>query len=773
MEFDDGTGPVLVAGGSFQTAGGAQVNRVAKWDGQFWSALGGGLNGLVRSLCVHDDGTGPALIAGGSFTQADGAPALGLARWTGRQWTRMGAGVTANGQPASVHVLLSGVDANGPCLYIGGDFTAVDGVQATRIAKFSAQSWSALGIGCDDLVSALTMHNDGSGLALFAGGRFLTAGGLPAWRVAKWSGTAWSGLFLGVSGGFEPQVRALATFDGPNGHELLVSGQFKLAGGLATNSIASWNGSAWSNWLAPAGTITITLAALAVKDGIIYAAGSQPGQVTMFNGAWTVLGPGIVSFSGPRALRWVRIGKGGDPVLYTGGSLTGSDGISMPRISRFVDGAWLPLSNAVNGHIRGLVVDDGGSVEAPSLFALGRFTAIGGLSFRRIAQWNGTVWSSVGGGVGGGSDISVTSMLTRRIGGVTERIFAGRFTTAGTATVNGIARWDGSTWTGFGTGLNLVSVSTEIRDISFFRSDGPTDEDDDLIAAGSFASIGGSQKSNIAKWNGTTWLALADGLNGAVNALVVHDDGVGAGPLLIAGGAFTASGSTSLARIARWDGVGWTPLGGGLNGTVFAMLSLETKEGPRLLVAGAFTSAGSSVPAKRVAVWNGLEWSTLGSGFDDGAFVEVHALFPMEVEGQRVILAGGNFASVGGKPAANCAMWNGSEWQPIEPGVGDEASPFVAAVAEFHAPAEREHAIWFGGGFLSSDQGDSRLARWRPCFDQGALLGDINADGTVDGADLAILLGSWGTANGAADLNGDGVVDGADLAVLLGSWSST
>jgi hypothetical protein len=45
---------------------------------------------------------------------------------------------------------------------------------------------------------------------------------------------------------------------------------------------------------------------------------------------------------------------------------------------------------------------------------------------------------------------------------------------------------------------------------------------------------------------------------------------------------------------------------------------------------------------------------------------------------------------------------------------------------------------------------------------------DLNGDGRVDGADLGILLGSWGTA--ANDLNGDGQVDGADLGVLLGDW---
>ncbi len=54
-----------------------------------------------------------------------------------------------------------------------------------------------------------------------------------------------------------------------------------------------------------------------------------------------------------------------------------------------------------------------------------------------------------------------------------------------------------------------------------------------------------------------------------------------------------------------------------------------------------------------------------------------------------------------------------------------------------------------------------------------ALLGDVNSDGRVDGADLGVLLGSWGPCSGCpADLNGDGTVDGADLGLLLGTWTS-
>jgi hypothetical protein len=47
---------------------------------------------------------------------------------------------------------------------------------------------------------------------------------------------------------------------------------------------------------------------------------------------------------------------------------------------------------------------------------------------------------------------------------------------------------------------------------------------------------------------------------------------------------------------------------------------------------------------------------------------------------------------------------------------------------------------------------------------------DLNGDGAVDGVDLGILLGQWGSP-GTADFNDDGVVDGVDMGVLLGAWT--
>jgi FtsP/CotA-like multicopper oxidase with cupredoxin domain len=48
---------------------------------------------------------------------------------------------------------------------------------------------------------------------------------------------------------------------------------------------------------------------------------------------------------------------------------------------------------------------------------------------------------------------------------------------------------------------------------------------------------------------------------------------------------------------------------------------------------------------------------------------------------------------------------------------------------------------------------------------------DLDLDGAVSGADLAILLGAWSQSDPVADLDGDGIVSGADLAILLGAWT--
>lgn len=56
--------------------------------------------------------------------------------------------------------------------------------------------------------------------------------------------------------------------------------------------------------------------------------------------------------------------------------------------------------------------------------------------------------------------------------------------------------------------------------------------------------------------------------------------------------------------------------------------------------------------------------------------------------------------------------------------------------------------------------------------ESGASWGDLNEDGRIDGADIAVLFANWGTApkDGFGDLDGNGTVDGTDLGILLTRW---
>ncbi|MBL9121326.1 MAG: choice-of-anchor L domain-containing protein [Phycisphaerae bacterium] len=87
------------------------------------------------------------------------------------------------------------------------------------------------------------------------------------------------------------------------------------------------------------------------------------------------------------------------------------------------------------------------------------------------------------------------------------------------------------------------------------------------------------------------------------------------------------------------------------------------------------------------------------------------------------------------------------------------------------------HTLWFEVGDVNDHILDSAvfLANLRTGVgDPGTepsdeCNADLNDDGWVNGADLAILLGDWGEVSDD-DLDGIGVINGADLAIMLGAW---
>jgi hypothetical protein len=76
------------------------------------------------------------------------------------------------------------------------------------------------------------------------------------------------------------------------------------------------------------------------------------------------------------------------------------------------------------------------------------------------------------------------------------------------------------------------------------------------------------------------------------------------------------------------------------------------------------------------------------------------------------------------------------------------------------------------GDFLFSTFGGGNRVIALSGFDSLACSADLDSNGQVDAADLAIMLGNWGSFGGglSSDLNSDCTVDAADLAILLGTW---
>ncbi|MFN9968940.1 MAG: hypothetical protein ACK58T_03495, partial [Phycisphaerae bacterium] len=114
----------------------------------------------------------------------------------------------------------------------------------------------------------------------------------------------------------------------------------------------------------------------------------------------------------------------------------------------------------------------------------------------------------------------------------------------------------------------------------------------DLIAGGDFLIPGNNGGKRIARWTGTQWSGFGSGLSGSVYSLAVRQNND-----VIAGGAFSTAGGRAAARIARWNGTAWSALGAGIGvdltpGVVNAVHALKALPNGELVVGGNFTRAG-------------------------------------------------------------------------------------------------------------------------------------------------------------------------------------
>lgn len=315
---------------------------------------------------------------------------------------------------------------------------------------------------------------------------------------------------------------------------------------------------------------------------------------------------------------------------------------------------WDSLERGVNGAVAGLIVYNG------NLIAGGYFDTAGGQPANKIAQWNGSSWSSPFGlGVSGAGTCTSALPIAIYNGNL---IIGGAFGSAAGNPSNNIAQWDGASWSNpFGSGLGVAgcgygSNATLVAMVY----------NGNLIVGGGFSSANGISVNNIAQWNGTKWDSLGSGVKGIIPSFSYQnvfalDTFQGK---LIAGGAFDTAGGLPAKRIAEWDGSIWLPLGSGCIGHPWpGMVEALTVYNGELIVGGYFDTIGG-IPANNIAEWNGSTWSNpFGSGTVGGG--EVLALTVYKGN----LIACGKFDSIDGIAARNIAEWNGSSWSPLGKGI--------------------------------------------------------------------------------------------------------
>ncbi len=293
---------------------------------------------------------------------------------------------------------------------------------------------------------------------------------------------------------------------------------------------------------------------------------------------------------------------------------------------------------------------------AGNLYAGGYFPKAGGAAASNIAKWDGSSWSALGGGVDGAVNVLACDVAGNLYAG-------GGFTQAGEVAANYIAKWDGSSWSALGDGVDGVVFA-----LAF-------DEAGNLYAGGEFTQAGGAAANNIAKWDGSSWSALGDGVDKQVYKLAI--DVVGN---LYAGGGFTQAGEVAANYIAKWDGSSWSALGDGVNLRVNA---LAFDVAGNLYAGGDFTQAGG-VAASYIAKWVRTPHDIGNLRITDLA---------MDAEGRRFVSLDGTSWQIRNL-ASNRAV------------SADLPNPPRALTCDFsgkHAKAKREGEVWIGLYWIEAD----------------------------------------------------------------------
>ncbi len=221
-----------------------------------------------------------------------------------------------------------------------------------------------------------------------------------------------------------------------------------------------------------------------------------------------------------------------------------------------------------------------------------------------------------------------------------------------------------------------------------------------LTAAASIAQAG---SAGSPQWSAEF---AAPTTNGQILAHAVFNDGTG--PALYCGGSFTEIGGVFARGLAKWNGVTWSEVGGGVGGggyyASYTVKSLEVftfGATTHLYVGGSFSSVGtgtSLLSVNSIARWSGVAWSALGTGLI-GPYNyagEARAMAVHNAGSGNALYVGGAFDTAGGIVSTNIARWTGSAWQAVGGGLNGPVNDL-----EIYTTALGTH-IYAAGSFYNS-----------------------------------------------------------------------
>ncbi len=313
--------------------------------------------------------------------------------------------------------------------------------------------------------------------------------------IAPLSAQTWEPVGSGASS----TVYALEPFGG----ELYAGGLFTEIGGVNTNYLARWNGTAWN----AVGNLTVYMAAdgLYANDTALFI--GDGGRVRFWNGTnmFNLTGSSSSSFNST-AYSLAHF----QDTLYVGGFFSSP----FARIAKWTGSGYESLTSGCNAQVSALVPFEG------QLFVGGNFLTAGDSLVRHTALWNGSEWNRMGEGVN--DDVFAQCIYQDTL------YISGRFTQANGQPASRVAKWNGSQWVKVGGTLNdYVTAMTVYRD--------------QLYIGGAFTS-----PSHIARLSGGTWLPVGTGCNDKVHTMEIFHD------TLFVGGNFTMAGGIPANKIAKW-----------------------------------------------------------------------------------------------------------------------------------------------------------------------------------------------------------------------------